>query len=222
MDVEAALAAAEEAVASGRADLGPSGFWKAVGAVKRRPELVEQYGDRIASIDRAAFSHWALLRIPIVPGTVLAIAATVAGLVVAGFVYSLDAPWNGLFLLASAVILLTATHGLAHLAVGRMVGIRFTDWFVGSMRRPQPGVKVDYASYLGAPARGRAWMHAAGALTTKAIPWLLLGEAWAAGVPGWTWAMLVILGVFMIGTDLALSTRHSDWKRFRREMRYAG
>ncbi len=45
--------------------------------------------------------------------------------------------------------------------------MRVIYWFVGTIRRPQPGVKVDYASYLRAPPRQRAWMHASGAIVVE-------------------------------------------------------
>ena len=99
--------------------------------------------------------------------------------------------------------------------------MKFTHWFIGELRRPQPGVKTDYASYLRVPARQRAWMHAAGALVTKAIPFLMLGAAWGMKAPGWSWIVLVIIGVIQIITDATMSVKQSDWKKFQREMRIA-
>src|SRR5439155_23826878 len=46
---------------------------------------------------------------------------------------------------------------------GVAAGIRFIGWFLDGPTRLQPGLKIDYASYLRTPARRRAWMHAAGA-----------------------------------------------------------
>ena len=87
-----------------------------------------------------------------------------------------------MFLLGFGIILVT-THGLTHLAVGTLMGMRFTHWFVGKLTQPQPGVKLDYATYLRAPATSRAWMHASGAIVTKLMPFVFLGAAIAAGVP---------------------------------------
>ena len=72
-------------------------------------------------------------------------------------------------------VLLVTTHGLGHLAVGKARGMKFTHWFVGTMQRPQPGVKLDYATYLRVDAVGRAWMHASGAIVTKIVPF---GPRW--------------------------------------------
>jgi hypothetical protein len=99
--------------------------------------------------------------------------------------------------------------------------MRFTHWFVASISQPQPGVKLNYRSYLRTPPRRRAWMHAAGALVTKLIPFLVIPAALAADLPGWVIWVLVTVGVATIITDVVWSTKASDWKRFRREMRHA-
>lgn len=205
----------------GTVDLRATGFWRAVGTVKRDPDLVEPFADRIAAIDRAAFEQWALLTVPYRLGTILAVLATLAGLAVITAGYYVDAPWNGLLLLAGTGTLLVPTHGLGHLVVGARSGMRFTHWFVGTISMPQPGVKIDYATYLRTPARSRAWMHASGALVTKAIPLLMLGAAWGMDAPGWASVVLIATAAVTIATDVFWSTKSSDWKKYRRELRYS-
>lgn len=63
-------------------------------------------------------------------------------------------------------------------------------------------------------------MHASGALVTKAVPFALLGAAVAAGLPAWSVWALAGLGGFMVATDVAWSTKSSDWKKFKREMEF--
>ncbi|MDH3247408.1 MAG: hypothetical protein OEQ47_00490 [Acidimicrobiia bacterium] len=220
-EVESRLDRAERAVQEG-AGLSGTGFWSAVGAVKQDPSLADTYRMRIAAIDRAAFEAWALFTVPAAVGTAVMVVGTLVGLGFVWAAYGASDLWAGLFLLAGTGITLVTTHGLAHLVVGRAFGMRFTHWFVGTLARPQPGVKVDYATYLATPARARAWMHASGALVTKAIPFLALGPALVIGVPGWVTALLVVIGVVVIVTDVLWSTNASDWKKFRREMSYAG
>jgi hypothetical protein len=219
-EILAALEAAEQAVEEGRG-LGGTGFWAAVSEVKRSPELAAKLGTRIADIDRRASIIWALLNVPYGPGTVLAAVAVAAGLggITAG--YYLDKPWKWIAFGGGFVALLPSTHGLAHLSVGRTVGIRFTHWFVESVRRPQPGVKMDYATYLTTPPRQRAWMHASGALVSKALPFLLIPAATASRQPRWVPWGLAVFGVGAVLVDVFWSVRSSDWKRFRRELRYA-
>lgn len=218
-EVRAALDRAAVAVERGKS-LGGTGFWRAVGEVKRSPHLVDELGERIAGIDQQAFEDWALLAVPEPVGSVLASAAAMMGIAAVGASYYLDAPGNWLVFAGGTVALFASTHGLGHVAVGSAVGMRFTHWFVGSVGRPQPGVKVDYATYLRTPARNRAWMHASGALVTKALPFALLPAAVAADLPIWMPWALAALGVAQIATDAAWSVKKSDWKKFRRERSY--
>jgi hypothetical protein len=219
--IEGILNEAQDAVDAGQG-LGGTGFWKAVAEVKKNPELAEVFADRIAEIDRRAFENWAMVTLPVGTGTALALTAAAAGLGAVAGSYYLSEPWNWLLFGAGTAVLLVPTHSLGHLIVGKAMGIRFTHWFVGKIQQPQPGVKVDYATYLRTPARRRAWMHAAGALTTKTIPFLLVPAARAADLPGWVTWLLLATGAVMIATDVTWSTKASDWKKFRREMNYAG
>lgn len=191
-----------------------------VSAVKRDPEL-DRFVDDVADIDQQAFRNWALLTVPLALGTSLMVFGTVVGLALVTLAYQVEGVWSGVWILVGTGVLLVTTHGLAHLVVGTAVGIEFTYWFIGKISQPQPGVKTDYGTYLRTPARSRAWMHAAGAIATKLIPFLMIGAALAAGVPAWaTWA-LVAVGVVTLITDVLWSTKASDWKKFQREMAFA-
>ncbi len=215
------LTTAEGAVARhDTIDLGALGFWKAVAAVKSDSALRDAFAARIAAIDRAAFQQWVLRRVGLHAGTWIMIAGTALSLGIIGAAYGASEPWNGLALLAGTGGLLVTTHGLAHLLVGWMARIRFTHWFIGSLTRPQPGVKIDYESYLQAPARRRAQMHASGAVVTKLLPFLMLGAARGMDAPAWAWWSLIALGVVQIITDVVWSVTASDWKKYRREMRF--
>ncbi|NNF70410.1 MAG: hypothetical protein HKN01_11625 [Acidimicrobiia bacterium] len=61
-------------------------------------------------------------------------------------------------------------------------------------------------------------MHASGAVLTKLIPFFALGPALVMEAPWWTTALLVLLGVGQIVTDIVWSTKASDWKKYRREL----
>jgi len=212
------LDAAEKAVSSG-APVAPTGFWKAVAAVKRDPGLVEAHADRIARIDRATLKAWALITVPLWLGNVVMIGGTAIGLAVVAWAYYLEDLVSGLVFLLGFGIVLVTTHGLGHLVVGSLLGMRFTHWFIGPLRPPlPPGVKLDYSTYLRTPPRSRAWMHASGAIVTKLMPLAFVGAAFAAEVPTWVvWALMGI-GLAQIATDILWSTKASDWKKFRREM----
>ena len=218
--VAEAIVAARQAVDAGEG-LAGTGFWKAVAAVKSDPGLIDRHAPEIAEVDRRAFRRWALFTVGVGTGTVLMGLATLLGMALVVWSVDLSHPWNGLVLLgAGGGLLVTTTHGLGHLVAGRMAGIGFTHWFIGSWGKPQPGVKVDYDTYLRASPRSRAWMHASGALVTKAAPFVLLAVALSADFPAWAAWMLLAQGVLQIFTDAVWSVKVSDWKKFRREMSY--
>ena len=221
-EIDRALAASERELEAGRvADLRTLGFWRAVAAVKRDPELVGRYATRIATIDRAVFRRRVRLVFPMVLGVIVLDLGLFGGLVLLGVATFVDHPWREILVLVAVGALDVTTHGLAHLAVGTLVGIDFTDWFVDLPKRPQPGFKTDYASYLRASPRRRAWMHAAGAIATKLTPFLVIPYAVAIGTETWALLVLLALGVVQIVSDLLYSVKASDWKKFRREMRLA-
>lgn len=222
-EIDAVLSACERELTRGvRPDLRALGFWRAVAAVKREPALAERSASRIGAIDRGAFLARVRPVFPLGVGLLALIGGAVVGIALLAAAFVLPPEAAGIAILLAAGALIGTTHDLAHLAVGRRAGIRFTHWFMDLPRRPQPGVKIDYTSYLHAPASARAWMHASGAIVTKLIPFLLVPVAVAARSPWWTSALLVAVGVVQIVTDALFSVRSSDWKRFRREMRYVG
>jgi hypothetical protein len=233
-ELEAALDRAESSVAGGHG-LSGTGFWRAVGAVRRDRALADRYADRIALIDRRAFERGVRLRVPLVVGIAGLLLGTLFGLFL---LFAAFLAWGGalcgldgecratiggavLFLLGFGTFLVS-THSLVHLVVGALVGIRFTHVFLGGPPPPRPGLKIDYASYLRVSPRARAIMHASGAVVTKVIPFaFLVPLVWRYF--GWNWLSLLLLaiGVVQILTDVFLSTKVSDWKKVRRELRAA-
>ncbi len=221
--VERVLAACETALARpGLVDLGALGFWKAVAAVKRKPELVARHADRIGRIDREAFVRAVRpLVFPAALGVALLSIGTVIGIACLVVAPSLGAPVREILYLVGAGALIGSTHGLAHWVVGTLVGIRFTHWYTRPPKSPQPGFKTDYASYLRTPPRSRAWMHASGAIVSKIVPFAVAAIVAANGAQSWAVIVLLAVGAFQLVTDVAFSVKASDWKKFRREMRFA-
>lgn len=236
--IDQVLSAADRELESGGTpDLRRLSFWRAVGAVKRDRALVGRYADRIARIDRDAFKRQVPLRVPAVVGLLVDVAGVAVGIALIaitmpptspGPVAELQlvarwwmTPWRELIFLAGMGALLGTTHTLAHWIVGTLMGIRFTHWFAVPPKRPQPGFKIDYASYLRTPARARAWMHASGAVVTKLVPFAALPFAIQAGLEPWAVWLILAIGVIQIATDAFISVKASDWKKFRREMRAA-
>ena len=159
---------------AGETDLRALGFWRIVGEVKRDPALVARHADRIGRIDTAAFRSRVRLRVPVWAGNALlglALLAGVAAIVVAGTTTGTVAGAAFLFAVGAWSL---GVHSPTHWVVGRFMGIRFTDYFLGGPPPPRPGLKTDYATYLRAEPGRRAWFHASGAIATKLAPFAAL------------------------------------------------
>ena len=234
-DYQDAFARIQEEVEAGRADLSRLGFWRLVREVKRDRALARHWAEEVGRIDRVAFERWVRPRFPVWLGNTVLLVATavlVAFVPVAVALARDEAPSEpilpGLMLVAAAGGLSGSLHDLAHWAVGRLAGIRFTSYFLDGPLRIQPGIKVDYASYLWVSPAARAWMHAAGALASKIAPFAVFAAAYLPHrtanydlFPPWAmWGVLAI-GVIQIVTDLTFSRKRSDWKKVGRELRVA-
>lgn len=213
------LEAARRSIEAG-GELKGTGFWKAVAAARKDPVLAGRWAGEIAEIDRAAFEKGVSLRVPAFVGTAALSCGTIAA---AGILVSLNRveqdPLRTLLFFGAFGTLLLTTHSLAHWMVGRLCGIRFTHYFLGGPAPPRPGAKVDYASYLKVSPAKRAVMHASGALVTKVLPFALIPFAGAFDLPGWSVVVLVIVGLVQIITDILFSTKSSDWKKVKRELK---
>jgi hypothetical protein len=228
-----AFARIERAVHAGDTDLGRLGFWPIVDRIKREPRLAAHWADVVGRIDRSAFERRIRPRFPVWLGnSVLLIGAAVLVALVplsVAVARGSDTPepfLSGALAIVAGGGLGAALHGPAHWLAGRLGGIRFTAYFLDGPLRIQPGIKIDYASYLRASPGARVWMHAAGAIVTKVAPFAVFLALYlphrAASydlLPPWAmWGVLGI-GVIQLITDVAFSRKHADWKKVRREAR---
>jgi hypothetical protein len=218
-----AFARIETAVERGDTDLRALGFWRLLAKVKADRALSEHWAAAAGRIDRQAFEARIRLRVPVWVGNALLVAGTVLG--AAAVTLALGSMTSevvaGLALIAAGGIWSVAWHDLTHWIVGRIVGIRFTCYYLAGPFPPRPGLKTDYATYLRTPPSARAWMHASGALATKLAPFAALAFWPLTNAPWWSAVALFALGVFQIVTDVKFSVRSSDWKKVRRELAVA-
>jgi hypothetical protein len=211
----------EAAVDAGETDLGRLGFWRLLAKVKADPALSVHWAERAGRIDRKAFEASVRVRVPVWFGNVLLLGATLLGVVAVVIAVTTDSEeLAGLALVFAALDWSAAPHSLGHWLVGTMTGIRFTCYFLRPMP-PFPGIKIDYRSYLLASPEGRAGMHASGAITSKLGPLVALAFWPVSVAPAWAAWAIVGYELLIIGTDVFISTRRSDWKRVRRELRVA-
>jgi hypothetical protein len=217
-DLSTELGRIERAVDQGSTDLSGLGFWRLVKRVKLSPEAAARYGEQIGRIDAKAFRRGVPSRYPVWFGNAVLTGGVLAG--VAAVVFALEVSSSllkGLALVAAGGVWAVSVHCLAHWLVGRIAGMRFTDYFFGGPPPPRPGLKTDYGSYLQVPAERRAWMHASGALATKVAPFVPLFFWSASGAPVWSAIVLLGFGAVQVVTDLTFSVRSGDWKKFLRE-----
>jgi hypothetical protein len=218
VDLSGDLDRLEAAVLVGNTDLKTLGLWRVVARVKPDRMLVDRYADQIGRIDTAAFHLGIKRRAPVWVGNALLLAATLAGLAAAIVARTASSSTvSGLLVLGAGITWSVSLHSPTHWAVGRAVGIGFTDYFIGGPPPPRPGLKSDYASYLRADPESRAWMHASGAIMTKIAPLLALAFWPGSGAPWWSAAGLLVICIASIATDIVFSVKVSDWKKFRRE-----
>lgn len=220
--IEQALNAAERSIAAGQG-IGGTGFWRAVSALRKDGGLAQEFSGHVARIDREAFEAAVKLRVPAPVGT--AALGCSAGVAVAALVVSAgfeDRLMRTATFLGAFAVLEVSTHSLAHWVVGRIMGMRFSHYFIGGPPPPRPGAKLDYATYLAVPPAQRAVMHASGAVVTKVIPFVLIPVARNLDLYGWVTALLLAVGVGQLITDALVSTKTSDWKKVRRELKAAG
>jgi len=212
----------EAAVDAGRADLRALGFWRLLARVKADPVLAHHWAEQAGRIDRKAFETRMPLRVPVWFGNAVLVVGSLIGAAAVAFALTTDSEeLAGLALIFAALDWSATLHVPTHWLVGRAMGMRFLAYYVRDPIPPVPSLKIDYATYLRVAPEARAWMHASGAIASKIGPFVALAFWPASGAPAWAaWAILGY-GLLIIGTDIFISTRKSDWKRFRREMRIA-
>ena len=159
-------------------------------------------------------------RFSIVAGNILQIAglaAACAALALARFTPS--KPAAILAMIAAWTLLYFFCHGVAHWAVGRLLGIRFAFYTVGGTGNPEGypagmrwvfehlpffGVQTDKASMQKASPTAKAIMWSAGVTSSAVVPTLGAFWAWRSGVP---WSKLF----FLVAVFWAVGTLASNW-----------
>jgi hypothetical protein len=235
MDLDTALGEIEKKLEEKDYSVRELGFWRLVEKVKRDPELIEKYAERIGRIDQRIFRDRAPFTLGVASGNFLELLGVVASLAILAWGAAYRGPYPWALPLIAALLLSTAVHPLAHLLAGKLAGIRFTFYFLNGPLRVEPTLKIDYATYLRASPRQRAWMHLAGAVATTISPLIVLIIAYFLGMPRLSLLALAALSLFFLSTEfippalvklgspkiLGLDFRKSDSYRAMREWRLA-
>src|SRR5258708_34972449 len=141
-------------------------------------------------------------RLSIVAGNTVQIAGVIAAcvaLALARSTHSKPAAIVAVMMIAAWLLLYFCCHGIAHWAVGRLLGIRFAFYTVGGTGNPEGypaglrwlfehlpffGVQTDKASMQQASPVSRAIMWSAGVTSSAIVPTLSSFYAWSTGIPG--------------------------------------
>ena len=123
-------------------------------------------------------------------------------------------------MLAAWTLLYFFCHGIAHWAVGRILGIRFAFYTVGGTEHPEGypiglrwvfehlpffGVQTEKASMQNASPMAKAIMWSAGVTSSAVVPTLSTFYAWKVGIPGSK--PFLVFAVFW-----AIGTLASNWR----------
>jgi hypothetical protein len=123
-------------------------------------------------------------------------------------------------MIAAWLLLYFFCHGIAHWAIGRLLGIRFAFYTVGGTGNPEGypagmrwvfehlpffGVQTEKASMQKASPMSKAIMWSAGVTSSAVVPTLSAVCAWNARVPGSK--LFLIFAVFW-----AIGTLSSNWR----------
>jgi hypothetical protein len=160
-------------------------------------------------------------RVSIISGNIVQIAGLAAACAALALARSTPSkPAAIVAMIAAWTLLYFFCHGIAHWAVGRMLGIRFAFYTVGGTGNPEGcptgmrwvfehlpffGVQTDKASMQQATPKAKAIMWSAGVTSSAVVPTLSALSAWRAGVPGSK--PFLIFAVFW-----AIGTLASNWR----------
>jgi hypothetical protein len=136
-------------------------------------------------------------------------------------------------MVAAWLLLYFFCHGIAHWAVGRLLGIRFAFYTVGGTDHPAGypiglrwlfehlpffGVQTEKASMQKASPMAKAIMWSAGVTSSAVVPTLSAFYSWNAGIPGSK--PFLLFAVFWAGGVLASNwtNRTGDYAKARRAL----
>jgi hypothetical protein len=136
-------------------------------------------------------------------------------------------------MIAAWVLLYFFCHGIAHWAVGRLLGIRFAFYTVGGTGNPEAypaglrwvfehlpffGVQTEKASMQNASPMAKAIMWSAGVTSSAVVPTLGALCAWRAEIPG-SKLFLIFAVIWAIATLASnWTSRTGDYSKARRAL----
>jgi len=173
-------------------------------------------------------------RLSILAGNTLQIAGIAAAFVMLAAVRSASSNVSAIVaMIAAWVLLYFFCHGIAHWAVGRLLGIRFAFYTIGGTGNPEAypvglrwvfehlpffGVQTEKTSMQKASPMAKAIMWSAGVTSSAVVPTLGALYAWRAGIPG-SKLFLIFAVIWAIATLASnWTSRTGDFSKARRAL----
>ncbi|NJD76693.1 MAG: hypothetical protein FIB08_06280 [Candidatus Methanoperedens sp.] len=185
-------------------------FQAIINKVKKDKVSDEEILNLIEKISQKRFRERVSFNFSVFGGNMLEIIVTAAAI---ALVFQAGADW---MLYIGALVLMTTLHPLSHYITGSLVGIKFTHYYLNGPARIEPTLRINYSTYLKAPAGSRALMHMSGVIGTVAAPLILALIAISKGASGAA-VNLGILFLLLIVFELLTSTKIGDLMRAKRE-----
>jgi hypothetical protein len=188
-------------------------FLSIVNKIKRDKINNDELLTQIENLSRKKFEGKVSLTLGLFTGNLLEIIATIAAIVLA---FRINADW---MLYICALILMATLHPLSHYLTGRLLGIRFTHYYLNGPARIEPTLRINYFSYLKARGVKRALMHASGVIGTLAAPLIVALIALDKGALGVAMNLMYFF-ILLIVFELLTSTKIGDLMKAKREYGY--
>lgn len=188
-------------------------FLSIVNKVKKNRINDDELLEQIETISLKRFREKVSLTLGTFAGNALEIAGTTVGVVLP---YLMN---NDFAYYISALILMATLHPLSHFLAGRLVGIRFTHYYLNGPARIEPTLRINYYSYLKTKSEKRALMHASGVIGTLLAPLIAAHIAFYSGSAGVA-QNLIYFFLLLIVFELLTSTKIGDLMKAKREYGY--
>jgi len=171
-ELQLKIEALEQAVKEKRASMRE--FYALVKEIRKEPGAISTYAGRLGEINRLIFFSEHRFRVPMVLGTGIEL---LVFFLAAGLGSATILQENSLAIVVAQVLTVSTLHPLAHVLAGKSLGMGFLGYYFNGPMKIEPGVKVDYASFLVRTSKERAFFFFAGVLGTliPAFFWLMAG-----------------------------------------------
>ncbi len=185
-------------------------FLDIVKRIKKEKINDDELLEKIETISRKRFKERVSFTLGVTSGNLLEGALTIAAI---ALVFWVNSFW---IFYVIALVLMTTLHPLSHFLIGRLVGIRFTHYYLNGPARIEPTLRIDNFSYLKISGKKRALMHVSGVVGTVAAPLFVCAIAIYKGANDAAMNLFIIF-LLLIVFELLTSTKIGDLMKAKRE-----